>query len=130
VDGVGEVDLKREELKAICYEVARSAMWARRPVDVDKITELAGQFERIATDHCERVISQGRDPNLITRAVQYLGGTLAPPPMGRGASWFHSSLETLIGLACPPGPLDRKTAPFLDDLAEGISRARPSQPQV
>jgi len=54
------VDLNREELKTVCYEVARSAMWARRPVDVDKITELAEHFERIASDHCERVISQGR----------------------------------------------------------------------
>jgi hypothetical protein len=122
---VGEVDLNREELKAVCYEVARSAMWARRPVDVDKITELADQFERIATDHCERVISQRRDPNLITRAVLYLGRTLAPPPMGRGVSWFHGSLETLVGLACPAGRLDPTTARFLDDLAEGISRARP-----
>lgn len=120
------MDLNREELKAVCYEVARSAMWARRPVDVDKITELAEQFERLATDHCERVISQGRDPNLITRAVRYLGCTLASPPMGRGASWFHNSLETLIGLACPAGRLDRSTAVFLDDLAEGIFRARPS----
>lgn len=120
------MDLDREELKTVCYEVAKSAMWARRPVDVDKITSLAEQFERIATDHCERVISRGRDPNLITRAVGYLGRTLAPPPMGRGASWFHSSLETLIGLACPSGRLDRNTARFLDDLAEGIALARPS----
>lgn len=126
MDGVGEVNLNREELKAVCYEVARSAMWARRPVDVDKITELAEQFERIATDHCQRVISQGRDPNLITRAVHYLGRTLTPPPMGRGVSWFHGSLETLVGLACPAGRLDRNTALFLDDLAEGITRARPS----
>ena len=126
MDGVSKVDLNREELKAVCYEVARSAMWAPRPVDVDRITALAEQFERIATDHCEHVISQGRDPNLITRAVRYLGRTLAPPPMGRGASWFHSSLETLVGLACPAGRLDRNTAFFLDDLAEGISRARPS----
>jgi hypothetical protein len=46
--------------------------------------------------------------------------------MGRGVSWFHGSLETLVGLACPSGRLDRITALFLDDLAEGISRARPS----
>lgn len=124
--GAGEVDLNRDELKDICYEVARSAMWARRPVDVDKISALAQQFERIATDHCERVISHGRDPNLIIRAVRYLGRTLAPPPMGKGVSWFHGSLETLVGLACPTARLDRTTALFLDDLIEGIARARPA----
>ena len=121
------MDLDRDELKTVCYEVAKSAMWARRPVDVDKITALAELFERIATDHCDRVISQGRDPNLIIRAVKYLGRTLAPPPMGRGASWLHSSLETLIGLACPTERLDGETALFLDDLAEGIAMARPSR---
>jgi hypothetical protein len=120
------VELDRDELKTVCYEVAKSAMWARRPVDVDKISALAEQFERIAGDHCERVISKGRDPNLIIRAVRYLGRTLPPPPMGKGASWFHSSLETLIGLACPTGRLDRTAAVFLDDLAEGIALARPS----
>ena len=118
------MNIDREELRAVCYEVARSAMWAPRPVDVDKIEALATQFERIASLHCERVIAQGHDPNLIIRAVRYTGHLLKIPPMGRGASWFHSTLEVLIELACPTTQLEGRTSLFLDDLEKGLARAR------
>jgi hypothetical protein len=36
------------ELKAACFDLARTAKWAQRPIDSEEITELAGKFESVA----------------------------------------------------------------------------------
>ena len=47
------------------------------------------------------VDGQGRNPNLIVRAVRYLGGSHAIPPMRGDTRWFEEMLAALIELACP-----------------------------
>lgn len=124
ISGKEGMGLDEQTLRAACYEAARATMWARKPIDVREIEELAETFEKIARSHSEQIAEQGRDPNILVRAVQYLAGTHAVAPMGKDTSWFGDMLEALLELACPTATLDEKTGLFLKDVEEGIARAQ------
>src|SRR5437763_15709436 len=95
------MELDRTALRNACRDVARTTMWDTQPVDVTAIETLADRFLTIALDHQDFVFGQGRDPNLITRAVRYLAHSLAIPPMKDDTQWFEDMLAALIELACP-----------------------------
>ena len=104
--------LGRDELKAACYQVATNTMWDRRPVDVEAIQTVAAELVKIAEFHEEFVIGQGRDPNLIIRAVGYLNYVHAMPPMRDDTRWFDDMLRVLVELACPNSVGSRELEPF------------------
>jgi hypothetical protein len=116
--------LNREELKAACYEVATNTMWERRPVDVASIEAVAAQFFKIAEENEEFIVGQGRDPNLIVRAVRYLNHAHAMPPMRDDTHWFYDMLQVLIELACPNTGASRELEAFYQDIEEGIAESR------
>ena len=104
--------LNRDELKAACYAVATNTMWEQRPVDVKSIQAVAANFVKIAEFHEEFVVEQGRDPNLIVRAVRYLDHVHAMPPMRDDTRWFDDMLQVLIELACPNTGASRELEAF------------------
>lgn len=116
--------LDRNELKAACYAVATNTMWEQGPVDVDAIQAVAANFVKIAESHEKFIIEQGRDPNLIVRAVRYLNHVHAMPPMKHDTGWFKEMLQVLIELACPSEEAAGDLETFFSDIEEGISQAR------
>jgi len=118
------LDLDHEALKAVCFEAARKAMEDARPMDVVKIRRLADTFYHFALEHVGRIRRQGREPDILVRAVDYLARTHAIAQMHDSIEWFFFMLRALVELACPEQEQTGASAGFLDDLEEGIRRAR------
>ena len=108
-------------LKTTCFEIAKSTMYDLRPVNVSSIDDVATRFFKIVVKHEEYIISNGRDPNMLIRAVQYLNHHHAIPPMKDDTKWFEDMLEALIELVCPNTETNLKEDAFLHDIEEGIS---------
>lgn len=111
-------------LHAACFDAARKAMWDSRPTDVKKIKELGDSFFSIAAGHLNRIRGQGRDPDIVTRAVVYLANTHAIPPMHDGKEWFIFTLAAIMELACPACKQNKESAAILSDIETGISLVR------
>jgi len=116
--------LDRDELKAACYAVAANTLWFRSPVDVQSIQAAADLFFKTALEHEEFLIEQGRDPNLIVRAVRYLDHVFAVPPPKNETQWFYEVLYLLVELACPNTGASRDQELFYQDIEEGIAESR------
>lgn len=121
---VSDMKLNREELKAVCYEVATNTMWAQRPVDVASIEAVSARFFKIAQEQEQFVTELDRDPNLIVRAVRYLNHAHAMPPMRDDTQWFYDMLRVLIELACPDTGASPELEAFFRDIEEGIATSR------
>ncbi len=94
-------------------------------IDTDQINTTAKKYFNEALRHVEFIVEQGRDPNLITRAISYLSQSNAIPPMKEDLKWFSNMLEALIELACPNVIHDsEETTKFLFDIEEGIKEIR------
>ena len=118
------MELNTEALLAACHETAKITLW--QPVDEKQPTEeevedLAEAFYAMSKTHLDYISEQGYDPNILVRAVRYLGHTHAIPPMKDDARWFGDMLEVLIEIACPNVNLPRKGEDFLEDLRHGLS---------
>ena len=116
--------MNRKELEAACYEVASNTMWDLRPVDVDAIEAHAAHLVKIAERHEEFIAGQGRDPNLIVRAVKYLNHCHAIPPMVDDTRWFSDMLSVLVELACPNTGASPDLEDFYCDIEEDIAISR------
>jgi hypothetical protein len=116
--------LNRKRLKAACHKVAKTTMWAQQPIDAALIEALAERFLKIAEHHEPFIVEQGRDPNLITRAVHYLAYSHAMPPMNDDTNWFSDMLDVLVELACPNSIGSRRLELFYRDIEEGIAESR------
>lgn len=119
-----DTSLDRDALKRACLEVAKSIAWRDGPVN----DVLAASFAEIlceeALSHEEFIVGQGRDPNMITRAVSYLAHAHAIPPMGADVSWFREMLCVLIELACPNSAGRKENERLYRDIEDGIRIAR------
>lgn len=120
------MDLDHEALRAACFEAARKTMEDARPTDVEKIRRLADTFYHFALEHMGRIRKQGRDPDILVRAADYLARTHAISQMHDSTEWFFFMLRALVELACPEKEQTAATMGFLADLEEGISRVRRS----
>lgn len=116
--------LDRDELAAACNEVASNTMWDLRPVDVDSIEAVAAKFFEIAESREQFVTEEGRDPNLIIRAVRYLNHVHAMPPMRSDTQWFDDMLQVVIELACPNEEASPHLEAFFKDIETGIAQSR------
>ena len=116
--------LNRDELKDACFAVAASRLWFRSPEDVERIQAMADIFFKTALDHEEFIVEQGRDPNLIVRAVRYLDHIFATPPANEEKRWFYEQMHLLIELACPNTGSSRDQELFYQDIEAGIAEAR------
>jgi len=118
------LELNLDALSAACFEVARKTLQDARPTDVDKIHKLADTFYGIAWAHMKRIVEQGRDQELLTRAVSYLAKTHAIPPMHDSTEWFFFMMRALLELTCPNVEQNDETRDFLSDIEQGILQSK------
>lgn len=111
-------------LEHACYHAARNMMWAKRPVDTDQIQAVADSMYKHALDHEKYVIGAGRDPNIITRCVEYFVRTHATPSMRDGISVFQDMFEALLELAIPNTAGSCELEEFFCDIEMGIAISR------
>ncbi len=118
------MDLNHAELHAACYVAAQKTMMDARPMDVQRIQKLADTFYTFCLEHISRVKAQGRDPNIVVRAVKYLADTHAIQPMHDSTEWFFFMLRALLELACPERVKNSDSLDFYTDIEEGLAVAR------
>ncbi|MCK7479601.1 MAG: hypothetical protein M0C28_21435 [Candidatus Moduliflexus flocculans] len=96
------MDLNHAALHAACYGAAQKTMLDARPTDVLRIKKLADTFYALCLEHISRIKKQGRDPNILVRAVSYLAETHAIQPMHdkHRVVFFHAAGPSR---ACLPG---------------------------
>jgi len=105
-----------------CYEVARTTMWERKPVDTKQIQEHANKLHEQALIVHGIVEDLGCDIPMLIRAVDYLHQTQAIPPMGDNTQWFYDSLIVILEVACPNRGVDGNAKNFLLDMKNGINQ--------
>jgi hypothetical protein len=113
--------LYKGALNDACLELARQVLVTKSGASNDIVETLAAKFQDEALHHLDFIISQGRDPNILTRAVHYLVDAHAIPPMSSDISWFREMLTCLVELAVPNSGLTQKGAEFLTDVQIGIA---------
>lgn len=116
--------LNTETLHAACLGVAREKLWkpkGEKKSTVKEIESLAEKLHTVVLHHVEFIIEQGRDPNILVRAVRYLAHTHAIPPTRDDRGWFVDMLQVLIKLACPNTNLQPGGKAFITDLRKGLS---------
>ena len=118
------MDLNYDALQSACFAAAKETMWDVRPTDVSKIESLAKEFYTIALSNLSQILEQGRDANILVRAVVYLAHTHAIPPMHDNREWFLFMLRTLIELSCPKTIQTRESSAIFSDIESGIALAR------
>ncbi|HOP40323.1 MAG TPA: hypothetical protein PLI53_04700 [Geobacteraceae bacterium] len=118
------MDLDHEALREACFNAARRTLEDARPVDVARIDRLADRFYHHAREHVSRIKMQGRDPNILVRAVNYLAHTHAIQPMHDSTEWFFFMMRALVELVCPEQQQDEKSKKVFADIEEGLALAR------
>ena len=108
--------LDRPALMNACHRVARTTMWARHPIDADRIQALARSLCEVVLAYEDQIVEAGRDPNLLRSCVEYLETTQAIPPMADDTRWFADMLAVLVELAVPNTVADTRV--------EGLYRER------
>ncbi len=123
------MNLKVDELKAACYAVARATLLEQKPIDASLLERHADLLFTFASNYRDFFSAEGRDPNLVTRAVLYLAEVHAMPAMQDDATWFIHMLMALLELACPNIVASRAQESFYKDVEEGIAISRSSYPR-
>jgi hypothetical protein len=113
-------EFRRGALADACRELARCAYPGSTQVSPDIAETLAHQFEATALRHVVFVAGQGRDPNLVTRAVHYLAEAHGLQSRGIDAVSFGHMLDCVLELAVPNAILGGTALDFLDDIRHGI----------
>jgi hypothetical protein len=70
-------------------------------VFADLVETLEARFQHEALDYLEFIQWQGRDLNLLTRAVHYIADAHPVPPMGTDIIWVRSMMDFAVELAVP-----------------------------
>ncbi|WP_223246938.1 hypothetical protein, partial [Sulfuriferula thiophila] len=118
------MELDNNALTSACFEVARSIRWKDNQVDEVLAKAYVELYFNVAIQHEEYLTGQGRDPNIIVRAVRYIAHKHSIPPMEGDIKEFSSMLDILIELACPNSVVDQNQELFFKDIEEGIQVAR------
>ena len=118
------MELDKEALRTACYNVARNTLWEQHPVSVEEIEDHADSLYKIVIEYVDFIKDQERDPNILVRAVRYLGHKHAIPPMRDDVRWFSDMLEVLVELVCPNSESTSESVEFFNDIEDGIARSR------
>ncbi len=116
-----------------CFELASTLMSKKKMLTIDRVegslteqAEIANELNNIALEHLWGIINNGGNEKLIARAINYINFVHVIPPLKDNYSWFDEMLRTLLELTCPNIILDNKVILFLDDIENGIQKARDS----
>ena len=123
----------REQILNECRRITENAMWnAPRPQSIEDIVtsderEAIAQIYFQAAEQALEYIASASDshscsPELVLRAVHYLGNH-AIPPMGAKTAWFREGLLLLVQIACPYAASAKGGEPFFNDLRHGMDLA-------
>jgi hypothetical protein len=116
--------LQKGALNDACRRVAEQVLWTPSGTSADLLETLASKFQEIAERHDEFIIGQEEDPNVITRAVSYMGDVHAVPMSSSvSTQWFDAVLSCLVELAVPNAVVSQRSLPFFDDVRRGIETA-------
>lgn len=113
-------DFRRGALNDACVALAKSVYPGSMELSPDVIETLAYKYETIAIQYLDYIVMQGRDPNILTRAVTYLCDAHGIPPMGTEMSWFENMFQCVIELAVPNSLYGGDALNFLNDVRDGI----------
>lgn len=116
--------LDRTALMDACHRVARTTMWARHPIDADRIQAVASSLCEVALTHEDQIVEAGRDPNLLRLCVEYLETTQAIPPMADDTRWFADMLSVLVELAVPNAAAGARSEGLYREIEAGIAVSR------
>jgi hypothetical protein len=108
------------ELEKACFELARTAKWARKPIDSNEFHLLAARLAEIARSRVFHGDGLVIDAQLITRAIRYLTQAHATPQADDDTQWFSNMLDALLEVARPNSGLNEEGRAFLKDMLEGI----------
>jgi len=111
-------------LRIACYDVAKTTSWQPNdPISSspDVITSKELRFFDISQQRALAFDGE-HDPNVVARAVRYLGHMHAIPPMGDDEGWFRDMLEVLLELVMPSTEPIPEAAAFLIDVRQGVER--------
>lgn len=114
-------EFRQAELGEACRALAGCVYPGSTRVSPDIADTLAHRFETIALRHVDFVAGQGRDPNLVARAVHYLAESHGLQQRGADPQWFGEMLACLVELAVPASIYGGPALAFLDDLQHGIA---------
>lgn len=115
--------LDSEALDGACFALARALLWQKGPVSIEPIKEVASSLARTAREHADYLTGQQHDPNIVTRALEYLEHHHAMPT-GNAEVWARTALEILIELACCNTEPSSASEPFYRDIEAGLARSR------
>lgn len=116
--------LRKGALNDACVQLATQVLSSSSGVSADLVETLAARFQHEALHHLEFIEGQGRDPNVLTRAVHYIADAHAIPHMGTDIIWFRSMMDFAVELAVPNSGLSSEGAAFLADVQDGIAIER------
>ena len=116
--------LDRTALSDACYRIARTMMWARHPVDAERIQAVARSLCEAALTHEDYIVEASRDPNLLLLCVEYLETTQAIPPMADDTRWFADMLSVLVELAVPNTTAGAESEGLYREIEAGIAVSR------
>jgi hypothetical protein len=115
------VELDKDALDRACLKLARTVLWKMTGVSNDVAETVATRFAETALHHVDFIVSQQRDPNILTRAILYLDVAHAIPPMATDIRWFDSMLSCVMEFAVPNSGLSGESAAVLHDIRTGIA---------
>jgi len=110
-----------EKLNAACYEVARTTMWSRKPIDAKQIQSHADSLHKETMKAYDCVSELGCDLPMLIRAVMYIHQSHAIPPMRTDTVWFYNILSAVLEVACPNIMVSDAAKDFLVDMKNGIN---------
>jgi len=116
---VHEIDVAA--LKIACHNLAREVLWSEDGTPEVVVAELAGEFMRLASIQAAGIIELGRDPNIATRAINYLAYTHVGLSGNDAKRWFNEMLICLLELAVPSMIQTSESSAFLRDVQKGIA---------
>lgn len=116
-------ELQRGTLNDACLRLAKRVLWTGNETSTDIAETLAIKFEEVALFHVDFIERQQRDPNILTRAINYLAEAHAIPAMGTDLRWLREMLACLVELAVPDSILTVQGSEFLKDIQTGVTQS-------
>jgi hypothetical protein len=118
---VQDIDMPAFEMA--CRNLASATLWSERGTSEVAVASLSSEFLQLAALQAAGVIMAGRDPNITTRAINYLAYTHIAPSGIDAKWWFNETLKCLLELAVPSTIQTPESSAFLLDIYEGIAES-------